>query len=407
MKVGENMIQIKPHIEHQAVCPECNNLVDPFKVLWQGIHTCAVCKCASCQTPFIEDFRVSHAMTAPFKINLASGQLFQLDGDEGYKSWFGIPLQMSIFRPKYNQNLEFQVEKRLEAKKVIIINCLHFLYGDALLRLLSVEFYLREKPEFNTIVLIPKILQWMVPDGVSEIWTINIPLAKMLNFYPQLDQFIYKECQRFDTIYLSKAHYQPHCPEIARYTGVEKHKYGKADFRITFIWRDDRVWCRANPYLHHKLDPELRRSGLQQQNSNICCFFEQLRLRFPNAKFTVAGLGVTTAFPEWIDDRRVEKYTDDLEQATCKIYGESRLVIGVHGSNMLLPSAHAGMTLDLIPDDRWGNLAQDTIYQDIDVRVAVHQYLYLPLSTDINLLVEIASNQLKKYDEQYKIGHTT
>lgn len=407
MKVGEDMIQIKPHIEHQAVCPECNNLVTPFKVLWQGIHTCAVCKCSFCQTPFIEDFRVSHAMTAPFKINLANGRLFQLDGDEGYKSWFGIPFQMSIFRPQYDQNLVFQVVKRLESKKVIIINCLHFLYGDALLKLLSIEYYLKEKSEWNIIVLIPNILQWMVPDGVSEIWTINIPLVKMLNFYPQLDQFIHNECQRFDTIYLSRAHYQPHCPDIAKYTGVKKYNYGKQDFRITFIWRDDRVWCSANPYLHHKLDPEIRRNGLQQQNSNICIFFEQLKMRFPNVIFTVAGLGVSTAFPEWIDDRRVEKYTSDLEQETCKIYSESRLVIGVHGSNMLLPSAHAGMTLELLPDDRWGNLAQDIIYQDIDVRLAVHQYLYLPLSTDINLLVTIASNQLKKYEDQYKIGYTS
>lgn len=400
------MIQIKPHIDHQAVCPECDNLVDPFKVLWQGVHTCAVCKCPSCQTPFIEDFRVSHAMTAPFKLNLVNGRLFQLDGDEGYKPWFGIPFQMSIFKPQHDQNPGFQVEKRSQTKKVIIINCLHFLYGDALLKLLSVEFYLREKPEFDTIVLIPNILQWMVPDGVSEIWTINIPLAKMLNFYPQLDQLINKECQRFDTIYLGRAHYQPHCPEIARYTGVEKHNYGRQEFRITFIWRDDRVWGATNPYLYHKLVPELRRRGLQQQNSNICYFFEQLRLRFPHVIFTVAGLGVATAFPEWIDDRRVEKYTDDLEQATCKIYAESRLVIGVHGSNMLLPSAHAGMTLDLIPDDRWGNLAQDIIYQDIDVRMTVHQYLYLPISTDINLLVTIASNQLKKYDEQHQSCYT-
>jgi hypothetical protein len=341
-------------------------------------------------------------MAAPFQINLTNGRLFQLDGDEGYKSWFGIPLLMSVFRPQYDPNMVFQVEKRLETKKVIIINCLHFLYGDALLKLLSVEYYLREKPEFNVIVLIPNILRWMVPDGVTEIWTTNIPLAKMLNFYPQLDQLINRECQRFDTIYLSRAHYQPHCPEISQYTGVAKHNYGKQDFRITFIWRDDRVWCRANPYLHHKLAPELCKSGLQQQNSNICYFFERLRLQFSHVNFTVAGLGVATAFPAWIDDRRVEKYTDDLEQATCKIYAESRLVIGVHGSNMLLPSAHAGMTLDLIPDDRWGNLAQDIIYQDIDVRRAVHQYLYLPLSTDINLLVTIASNQLKKYDEQHK-----
>jgi len=46
----------------------------------------------------------------------------------------------------------------------------------------------------------------------------------------------------------------------------------------------------------------------------------------------------------------------------------------VHGSNMLLPSAHAGMTIDLMPDDRWGNFAQDISYQEDDVRMGSYRY---------------------------------
>ena len=380
------MIQIKPHIEHRAACPQCNKLVDPFRVLWQGIHTCAIFKCYSCQTLFVEDFRVSHAISAPFKLDMSKGHLFQLDGEEGYKSWFGIPLQLSLCRPQYDPSLLFRVEKRVETKKAIIINCLHFLYGDALLKFLNIEYYLREKPEFGTIVIIPDSLRWLVPDGVSEVWAVNIPLCKMLNFYPQLDQLINEECLRFDILYLSRAHHQPHCCNITWYTGVEKHDCKKLDFRITFIWRNDRIWGNS----------------IEQQHSNICSLFERLRLQFPHAKFTVAGLGMATEFPAWIDDRRVEKYNDDLEQATCRIYAESRLVIGVHGSNMLLPSAHAGMTLDLIPDDRWGNLAQDIIYQDVDVHMAVHKYLHLPISTDTQLIAKIAANQIEKYCEHKK-----
>lgn len=395
------MIQIKPYIDHQGVCPQCNNLVDSYRVLWQGVHTCAVFQCSCCQTQFIEDFRVSHAISAPFKLDLSSGRLFQLDGEDGYMQWFGIPLKNSLLRP-CNDSLVFKVEKRWETKKVIIVNCLHFLYGDALLKLLNSEYYLREKTEYGLIVLIPENLRWLVPNDVAEVWTVNIPLAKMLKFYPQLDQLINEECQRFDIIYLSRAYHQSDCHNITLYTGVEKHSLAKTDFRITFIWRNDRAWSSTNIYLHNKLDPELRMGALQQQNANIFYLFEQLRKEFPQAKFTIAGLGTVMTFPQWIDDQRVENYTDELERQSCKVYAESRLVIGVHGSNMLLPSAHAGMTLDLIPDDRWGNLAQDIIYQDVDVHMAVHKYLHLPISTDIQLIANIAANQLKKYCEHRK-----
>jgi hypothetical protein len=136
---------------------------------------------------------------------------------------------------------------------------------------------------------------------------------------------------------------------------------------------------------------------LKFQNIKVTRLFMLLRKNFPSSLFTVSGLGTATEFPQWIGDQRVAKFDADIERDVCKVYSESRVIIGVHGSNMLLPSAHAGMTIDLMPIERWGNFAQDILYQEDDSRVASYKYRYLPLNISVSTLSNIISSQLKWY----------
>jgi len=62
----------------------------------------------------------------------------------------------------------------------------------------------------------------------------------------------------------------------------------------------------------------------------------------------------------------------------------------------LLPSAHAGMTIDLI-DERWGNFAQDILYQERDPRMATFRYRFLPYQTSNDTLAYIAAVMLQKW----------
>jgi len=120
----------------------------------------------------------------------------------------------------------------------------------------------------------------------------------------------------------------------------------------------------------------------------------------PSAKFAVAGLGTTAKFPHWIEDFRVNTFDEQSERETCEVYAASRLVIGVLGSNMLLPSAHAGMTIDLIlngKENRWGNLTDDILYQEDDVRLAAFRYQYVSFEVSIAELTRIAANMILAY----------
>ncbi|RMH74476.1 MAG: hypothetical protein D6680_14630 [Cyanobacteria bacterium J007] len=209
-----------------------------------------------------------------------------------------------------------------------------------------------------------------------------------------------EECQRFEEIYVSKAYSHPGYFEISRFTKVAKHNFESPDFRITFIWREDRLLLKQFSFkLLKKLG--LVKWGFALQNRRIVKVFSEIKKKIPKAKFSVTGLGTSTKFPDWIDDKRVTKFDEKTERKICEIYAESRLVIGIHGSNMLLPSAHAGMTIDLMPTDRWGNFAQDILYQEEDPRFASFRYLYLPLSVPLKELGFIAGTMVQKRQHFY------
>ena len=129
---------------------------------------------------------------------------------------------------------------------------------------------------------------------------------------------------------------------------------------------------------------------MRHQWRKICRLFAKARKSLPNATFTVAGQGREFAFPSWVDDRRTARFDPESEIAACRVYSESRIVIGVHGSNMLLPSAHAGMSIDLMPADRWSNVAQDILYSPDefggDPRMASFRHRYVPVETSPSTL---------------------
>ena len=106
-------------------------------------------------------------------------------------------------------------------------------------------------------------------------------------------------------------------------------------------------------------------------------------------QFSIVGIGKFGEFPSWINDLRSTQINSLTERNWCELYSKSHIVIGVHGSNMLLPSAHAGSTIALMPIDRWGNVIQDFLVKQYDTRKALLLYRCLPISIHDNELVEV------------------
>lgn len=388
------MIEIYPNIEFHSRSPYGNQLLVPKRILWQGIHTCVEAQCRETNTTVIADLPVGHAVLNPCVVNLRSGEIFC---PPDVRKRLGMPLLRSLQQPN-NESVEMTVEKFRDIKEVIILNCIDYLYGHSLLKLFNAERHLLQNKEYGVIVIIQDFLRWLVPEGVAEVWTVKLPLSKASGFYTKLDERIHYECKRFDKIYASRAYSHPRITDIAAFTRIPKHDYDAQQYRITFIWRNDRPWA-GNVYVieaakrMNLLDPLL-----QIQNRKIQRLFSSLREKLPDAKLTVTGFGTKTSFPSWIDDHRVDSFSEEVERRLCTVYSESRIVIGVHGSNMLLPSAHAGMTVDLMPKERWGNFAQDIVFQEPNTRLSSFRYRFFPVSTSIGVLAHSIATQIVEFE---------
>jgi hypothetical protein len=391
------MIEIKPNIQHQSNCPYDGATLKPVQVVWVGMEICVKTKCDSCQTEFIEALKVGHSVRRPYQVDLVKKNYFCQN--DGVKKWLVKPLIKALQNPQPEPvNISKEVFKK--CKQVVVLNCIDSVYGHCLLKLLNAQRHLDYNPDYGLVVIVQQFKRAMVPDGVAEIWTVDIPLSKGQYYYPNFSQFVCEEFKRFDQIYVSKAHSHPSQFDITRFSRVSKHSFEEEELKITYIWREDRLWCRMLLFrVLRKL--KLLNLALLLQNWKVRMLFKKLLSKIPSAQFAVAGLGKTTKFPAWIEEHRVDNFEDNTDKELNQLYSQSRLVIGIHGSNLLKPSAHAGMTISLTPEGRWGNFATDILYQEADPRLAAFRYRYVPIETSITEIVRMASDMILKRSDFY------
>jgi len=383
------LIKIQPFIDYIPSCPYCGVDLKSKKILWQGIHVVVISRCLSCQVEIVSDLPIGQALFTPYQVNKATNKIF---GAKSALAWFGKPLLESLQKPEKDLPVVMKIEKRRVVKNAVILNCIDYLYGHSLLKLLNSDSYKDLDEHTGLIVIVPRFLSWMVPKYVAEIWVVDILLSKSNNYYTKLHSQIEQQLTRFSTVHISLAHSHPSNFEISNFTGVKVRKMKGPPFHVTFIWREDRIWERR--WLGMIL--KILKLNLLWQNYKVTKMFKSLRKTLPSITFSVLGLGRRTVFPDWINDKRVDVFDDKSERSTCLLYSKSDLVIGVHGSNMLLPSAHAWAVIDLMPNDRWLNMAQDLLYQakGVDHRMLSWRYRFLPLATSIKDVCLVASSLL-------------
>jgi hypothetical protein len=91
-----------------------------------------------------------------------------------------------------------------------------------------------------------------------------------------------------------------------------------------------------------------------------------IREQVPGVQFTVVGLDRPGGFEGMAEDLRTERMTVERELDWCRAYARSQVVVGVHGSNMLLPTAFAAGAVEILPTDRHGNIVQDIFVRYTD-----------------------------------------
>ena len=338
--------------------------------------------CEKCGAKFYSDLPSGQGLFTPMLLEQKTGVVH----DRFATDWFAIWLRDS-FAKRTNRPVGFSVRGSGAAKKPggILLNCLDTLYGHSLLKLLNAQAYLDSNPELDLLLIVPAQLAWMVPDETHEAWVIDSSLDRGTEWNDWLAAEIRRRVESYDRCFLSLAFSHPSgCDfSIERFTRttpfpLEEWKERLARPTVTFIWRDDRPWN-------------------QRQKRSVVELAEALRRVHPKLDFAVVGLGAAGDFPSWIADDRAPKIDVETERRWCARYAESHVVTGVHGSNMLLPSAHAGATVELLPPDRLGNVLQDLVIpcDDGDLRATMFRRRLLPLATAPEELAQTIDSVLR------------
>jgi len=400
-----SMIRLHPLPDAYHECPYCHVTLEATGWYMPGMRTLADLRCPRCGGTFYGDLPAGHGLYYPMLVERPTGIVHNRHGVDWFARWL-----RESYAHRTDTPTDFAVEQFRAPREPVLLNCLDRLYGHCLLKLLNAQYYLDRRPELDLIVLIPRLLRWMVPEGVAAIWSVNLPLERGSEWNDRLASEIREQVEMLGTCRLSVALPHPYRGDfdIERFTGTppfpidEWRKHHRPT--VTFIWRRDRSWydrgTRTRPRGWAKLGRRLARlreaDPLEWQMRKIVALAGALRTALPSVDFAIAGLGEPGGFPDWIGDLRTSEIGESVERMWCERYAGSHIVIGVHGSNMLLPSAHAGATIELVPDDRWGNLIQDILPSSGNSAECLYRYRFLPCSTPPDTVAQVAITIIEK-----------
>jgi hypothetical protein len=400
-------IRLHPRTEADHECPHCRVRLSVEGWHIPGMRNLADLRCASCLREFYGDLSSGQALYTPMLLEKATGAVHDPHG----VGWFAEWLRES-YAGRSDMPVPFDVREHLPVTRpVVLLNCLDTLYGHSLLKLLNAQYYLDRRRDVDLIVIVPSFLAWMVPDGVAQVWTVGLPLRRGTEWNDRLAREISRRVEAFESVSLGHAlsHPRPDEYDIERFTRVETFPLEEWGARlktptVTFIWRDDRPWRAATDApatrlerLRRSLAPAARATG--GQHLLVSTLAKALRRDWPTLDFAVAGLseaGRDEPLPAWVKDLRRPSIDEAAERRWCERYAASHVVVGMHGSNMLLPSAHAGAVVELIGPERWGNFTQDILFRDSgDCRELLFRYRFLPDSTPPLALARMVSLLLR------------
>lgn len=401
-----SLIALNPKPDVTIHCSQCNVETESQEFLITGIHNVVYGKCNSCNKGYYKQMPVNAGLFYPGIIEESSGRRTD---DLPYDNWF-LKGYVDAFAKRKDDKISLTIEKHrpLKRKKTAILNCIDHCYGHCLFELFNASWYLQQE-DIDLIILVQKNLRWLVPDGTAETWVADISFGNAHYWYDDLARQVKELTKDIPGLYICRSFVQTddHDYAIEDYSGVKPFPLEQWNQRlekptVTFVWRSDRFWRKILPGV---IDNRFTRkicSRLIEYIRNryhlkwVLRFAKELKQQVPGLDFAIAGMDSRDAvLPSWIKDFRFEKHTDEDAIDNCKRYAESHLVIGCNGSSLILPSAHAGACIDIVPGDMWAVSAGSFSFRNTSIGDTHFRYVLLPPEITIRRLAGITVSILR------------
>ncbi|WP_373494030.1 hypothetical protein, partial [Aquiflexum sp.] len=342
------MIEIKPSTAFDVECKQCQSAQTAVHSLFfQGMHTLADASCQSCGFEFYQTLPIGHDLLFPMQIAKDGKYRFH---DPRANGWLADSLVQSIKQPV---SKSFQIEKKVNKSfdQVIIVNCLDTCFGHVFGKIWNTYTLLANKKDWGIIAIIPERCQWLLPKELAEVWSISIDLKDCDQTIGGLDEFIKTQLSRFEKISLSHTYtHLDHTKYIDFEKVLKRPRFDLKEFLIlepqfTFILREDRFWLNSHVLYYFflasrkfKMERLFKPLFIWRQMHLVNKTGRKILKSLPHAHLKSSGLGNSGKLFSQIDDHRTDRILPETEMEWNEIYSRSHIVIGVHGSNMLIPT---------------------------------------------------------------------
>lgn len=359
------MLEVHPNITNVYTCPRCSGPLTLSDFIISGVHNRVDATCERCERGYYIDMPAGSGFYYPATLDRAMAD-------------------------KHIGGAHIEVEQFTDRSEIVLVNCLDGCYGDCLHKLFNTQYYLDHCPHLGAVVLIPKQIRCFVPDGVAEIWTVNLPIPDYWHWNAALARQVGDLVRKKKKAFLAITYPHPHptyydLDRFARAGATDLSGLGSPV--VTFGYREDRLWG----------------GSLSVQRQNIQQLYGHIKRVFPEMSFVVIGFGVDGQFDEGILDKRTKKSTPELEQCWIDLLNRTDCFIGVHGSNMILGSGLAKYTIELLSEDRYGNFGQSYLVRPDEGDWRINLFRFRTIHGDNHLsdiaprrVAAVASSQLGK-----------
>ncbi len=400
------MIRIYPDIETKIKCNSCQKEFYPSSFHLTGMHVLCSGICPNCQLDELyKEMPASAGLFYPAMVS-ASGKRAD---DMAFSNWF-ISGLLKAYQTRSDEkvNIERKINNDRQQQDLLILNTIDHTYGHSLLNLFNASHY-KKKQGYHLLLLVQRELLWLVPEGVDEIWVVDIPFSKGGIWFNFLGNEVNNKIRCYSRAWLCRSF--PQAAEadfnIEEFSRVRPFPLEDWDNRlikptITFIWRTDRFWKRALPrWIDNRYSrafaPRLvRKLRIKIQFRWILEFAKELQKKAPHVDFAVAGMDTRkNKLPDWIKDYRYPKHNDDSAKEQCQRFAESHLIIGCNGSSLVLPSCHAGAVMNIVPSDGWMVSVGSFHFRFTSLADTFFRYSLIPPESSIERIVKVAVQILR------------
>jgi hypothetical protein len=406
--VTGSLIPLHPDLVASTICPKCkSDTSEKHDYLFQGIHVLVDCTCKQCATRFYYTLPIGHDAITPTAISHDGKHVSYHSSAE---AWLAKPLIDSLLNDSSKRQAEIsQVILETLKDKVIILNCLDDCFGHAYAKMLNALQLLRDYPDHSLILIITKNLEWLVPGGVSELWIVHESMRNMKYYITTLQEFVKTRVNKTSQYYLSTAKVYHHLHEInsepfLKTKRFDLSQFGILPYSITFILREDRYWhpTMFDNFINLvsiklKIKKYFKRYFTWQQDRLVKKVIRLILTDHPGVQINITGIGSFSRMNNGVNDLRVDNITPAIERQWCEIYSRSQVVVGVHGSNMIIPSSLAAGFIEILPRHKIAHLGEDTVLHHTG-RTAMLLGRYVDAYAAPGLVAQHVSGMLKFAD---------